>query len=148
MASEFKWYASHDQENYTIGPCDSREAVIEQAVNDDLGLRQGPEGHWDRLTFHILEATQDPIDLSNHLDEDSVIEGLCESVDENHGDPDGARCLLEDAWNTEQEEDLRDRLRKAIAEWQAHHAIVVRPWTFTRTRNAETVDVQVPLPVN
>lgn len=146
MAAEFKWYASCDQENYTVGPRDSREAIVQAAMDQDLGLRQGPEGHWDRLTFYIMEANKLPVDLAFHLNDDSVIEGICESVEDEHGGEDS--CLCEDAWTRDQENDLRDRLRKTVAEWQADHKIVVLPWIFTNTRNSETVDVQVPLPVN
>lgn len=144
MTDDFKWYASRDDEDYEIGPCSTREEVVELAMDADLGLRQGPDGNWDQLTFYILEGMQDPIDLSKHLPVDVIIEGLCESVDEEHGWED--QYPSENAWTVEQENDLRARMRQVVADWQAQHGIVVRPSIFTHIRTKERVDLTVPLP--
>jgi hypothetical protein len=142
MTSAFKWYASSDGEICTIGPCDSREEVIAEAELEELGLRQGENGGPDVLHFHIVEASLDLVDISQHLNIDNVACGLCESIDEEHAF-DGDEYPSEDAWTSEQEKDLELHLRAAVAAWQLRHAIEIQPNKFTRERNQEEVTLTV-----
>lgn len=143
MTDGYKWWASADDEYYTVGPCDTREEAIELAKEEELGAYQNSLRDW-RLGFYVQEASQTPIDLSKHLDTENALERLMESADEEHGGEDS--YPTENAWTEEQHKDLQQVLTQAVADWQARHGIVVKPWAFTETRNNERVDLPITSP--
>lgn len=122
-----KWYASRDGEAYTVGPCDSRDEVIQTARTD-----------FDSAPFWVVEATQDPLKLSDTISGGDVLVEAQEGAWDEHAEP-GGDPIGDDVTDA-QIDDLTARLRRAADEWQAAHRIVFVPWMFTRMENLEKVE--------
>ncbi len=67
-----------------------------------------------------------------------------ERIENDHGDDEGATFLTENAWTTEQQAELEQGLADVVRTWQAKHAIVLMPFKFTGTRNAERIEIPAP----
>lgn len=136
-ADGWGWYAGWDDEHYTCGPEDSREAIIQAARNEEIGFRDADEDGPDRLCFHIVEARQDPVEIASLLKIYDLVEQWdCGPLEEMG--PEG-ESVFEGKVTTAQWEDLQERLQAAAREWQAHHGIVIQPYIFTKQRNAESI---------
>ncbi|WP_300379574.1 hypothetical protein [Henriciella sp.] len=143
---EWGWYASADEENYTVGPEASREDVIEAAIGDEVGLGdQNEDGSWN-ISFHILEARKEPVQMADYFHVGRWVEDL-----ENGPfyDMSGEAC----GWNddsivshikSEQWTELQQVVRAAIAKWQSERDIQIRPWVFTESRNGEDISMVLP----
>jgi hypothetical protein len=138
MTDETKWFwwASTDEENYHIGPCNTRDEVIETAINDELGM-DDVDGRWVSR-FWITEAQQHPVMLSEFIDVDRMVE----CADEDFFDSD----LVGDGQDApffkttmDQDADLIARIKTACDEWQAAHNLVFKPWAFTAQRHGEWI---------
>ena len=113
------WWSGRDGENYTDAN-DTRDAAI--------AALEGEGGY-------IIEARQDPLDLSDYLDAADLLERAEEAAFDQaneDGDP------IFDA-KPEQIADLEARLKRACDEWQAAHGLVFTPWCFTASRNRERI---------
>ncbi len=53
---DWGWYASADEEHYTVGPFATREDVIAEAKDEELGLQHDTPGQ--PLIFYVIEAFQ------------------------------------------------------------------------------------------
>lgn len=126
-ATAWKWWASRDEETYTVGPCDTREAVIAEG-RSDFGSRP----------FFIVEATKpDPTQLIPPA-ASFISRVLEDAADDGQFGEDG-------------DYDMRgpdDVIKTAFAELDAHltgwaakwkHLLPV-PWQFNGTRNAEVIE--------
>lgn len=133
----WQWWASRDAEIYTVGPEDSREAIIQAARGDELGFNDD-EGA-EMLTFYIVEARQDPLQLSTWVPDD-MAERLLELADESYQNTE-TLCEVDEPpffpCSDAQRADLQKRIEQACADWQAAHGLVFRTKTFTATRNEE-----------
>lgn len=144
MSTEFKWYASDNGEDYTVGPCDTREQVILEAKQNELGIHKGPDGQWNRLTFEIMEARKANVRYSKHFDAQGFLEDLEESIEDEHAD--GEHYVTEEQGPTKlQLEELGLAIEALLDQWQDRHKIELEPWTFTQTRNEERVHLDIPL---
>lgn len=123
--SEWKWYASRDEENCTVGPEASRDAIIAAATRDYDGER-----------FHIVEARKGTMerwvpsgsDIIDQVFERSSDDG---AFGDDYGEPEGTPEQIKAA-----EEDL-DALLTA---WYARHKhIFPEPWQFAESRNCEWI---------
>lgn len=132
----WRWFAGDNDEMYRTGPCDSREAAIAAAIHGGTGREYGAEP--PQHTIYLIEARQDPIDLSDWVDVDAMVENLHERLGDDLGSEDG-ESPAEGAWTDEQHADLETAIKVAVAAWQARHAIVVTPRMFTDSRNAERI---------
>ena len=139
--SGWGWYAG-DGEHYTVGPEDTREGVIDAAKDEELGFRDADEDGQDRLCFEIIEARQDLIQIADHIRIERMVERWEENDWEEMTDPDNPRSLVEKV-TKDQWAELQDALRAAAREWQARHAIAIRPYTFTQSRNHESVVIEL-----
>jgi hypothetical protein len=128
------WHASSDEERYTIGPCDSREEVIEEAIESECGLSPDMKMY----SFVITEARQDLVDLARYIDVDDMVDRWLDGSLSDIGDPDDGAAII-DHIKTDQWGALQDQLQKAAREWQAEQKITIKPWIFTDQRNSETV---------
>lgn len=135
------WYAGWNEEEMTIGPEDSREAVIQIAIDDEVGYREADEDGPERLCFHIIEARQDTLIIAEYIDVGRMVERWEESDWEEMTNPNDPRSPVEKVTKA-QWDDLQDRLRAAALQWQTDHAIKIKPWTFSQVRNSE--DVSIP----
>lgn len=135
---DWKWYASSDEEIYTVGPCDSRQEVVDAATSDELGYDHESQ----TMVFHIMEAKKDPLDLARYVSTDRLLEEINERIyeDDYGSEIDDYLASL----TKEQEADFDRCIREAIREWQQRNGIVVKTWTFFHTRNREAISVAAP----
>lgn len=132
----WKWYASADEESYTVGPCDSREQVIAQAISDEIGISRD----FKSSRFHIMEARQDPIDFAEFVNEESLFEEMVERAEEDHLHPDGDGDAIRGGFTDSHVQALGNAVRAAVRQWQIDQKINVTPTNFNDTRNGEWVD--------
>ena len=141
--SAWQWWAGSDEEWCTVGPEDTREAIIQAATNDSLGEFEREGGGWN-LGFYIVEARQDPLRLADWVEADRLLE----RAEEGMADSDRVSSEYDDGpWfecTPEQEKDLEERVKRACDEWQAEHRLVFSCATFSHTRNREHVVVELP----
>lgn len=141
--STWQWWAGSDEEWCTVGPEDTREAIIQAATNDSLGEFEHEGGGWN-LGFYIVEARQDPLRLADWIEADRLLERAEEGI----SDSDRVSSEYDDGpWfecTPEQEKDLEERVKRACDEWQAAHRLVFSCATFSHTRNREHVIVELP----
>lgn len=141
--SPWQWWAGSNEEWCTVGPEDSRDAIIQAATNDSLGEFENDKGGWS-LGFHIVEARQDPLRLADWIDSDTILE----RAEDNVADSDRVSTEFEDGpWfecTPEQEKDLEERIKRACDEWQTAHALLFSCSTFSHTRNQEHVVIELP----
>ncbi|KQQ72965.1 hypothetical protein ASF70_15995 [Rhizobium sp. Leaf321] len=142
MEAKWQWWAGSTKEWCTVGPEDTREAIIQAATNDSLGEFQHEEGGWN-LGFYIVEARQDPLRLADWIESDELLERAEESM----ADSDRTSSENDDGpWfecTQEQGKDLEERVKRACDEWQAAHGLKFTCSTFSHTRNQEHVIVEV-----
>lgn len=143
--SSWQWWAGTDEEWCTVGPKDSREAIIQAATTDCLGEFQDEEGRW-KLGFHIVEARQDPLRMADWIEADDLLDRAEDSV----ADSDRVTSEYDDGPYFEctpaQKKDYRERIERACDEWQAAHGLVFTCLTFSHTRKNEHVVVDHPTP--
>lgn len=138
MPGQWHWWASHDGEHFTIGPCASRDDAIAEATFDLLG-----EDNDGNLHFTIQEAQDNNVDLSKYFYADDFLGHAAEAMNEDDcgSDEDGRNGPL-DAVTPAQTLDLEARVCAAIREWQKDHKLPLRSYWFGATRNTE--DVSIP----
>ena len=133
------WYAGRDEEVYQIGPCDTREQALAEAIADELGIFDDADGQ-TKLSIHLVEARKDPLRLATWIDIERMLEHAEEAIIESDLGCEHDNGPFFDA-APEQEADLKARIARACDEWQAAHAIRPTTWTFTHMRNHEHVVV-------
>ena len=121
---DWKWYAGSNEEGFHSDPFDTREEAID-ALDGNRGF--------------ILEAHRRPLALSSYFDATRFLEDAEESAYEL-ANPDGEPLF--EATNT-QIEDLEERVRKAIDQWQESHNMVFISWYFSQSRNLEFINGEV-----
>ena len=138
---EWQWWAGRDDEWCTVGPEPTRDAVIDAAVADGAGEVQDDNGNWMHK-FHIMEARQDPLRLSDWIG----LNWLLERANESLADSDRVSCENDDGpWfdaTPEQEKELCDRIRRVCDAWQMEHGLKFHSTTFSHARNSEYVSME------
>jgi len=89
--------------------------------------------------FHIVEAYQNPVLLSQMFDADGVLDRL-ERFDECHEemhDPEDWQPVID--LSEEQVKSLAQALQAAADEWQRRNGLTFTPFAFTGTRNQEFI---------
>lgn len=119
----WKWFAGSNDEHYTVGPCETRDEALMLAGDED----------WD--VIYLVEARQDPVDMSKMIDGPDIYERWLED-DEELFDEDG-RCCVD--VKEHQLKDLSEMLVMAVRHWQAKHAIAPVKYLFSATRNYEEI---------
>lgn len=138
----WQWYSGRDDENFSFGPCDTREEAIRLAVEDGMCEERSADDPevWENH-IHLIEAQSAPLRLADWIATDTLLERADEAV----ADSDRACYEHDDGpWfeaTPEQEADLAARLRRACDEWQAAHGLTFTCRTFSASRNAEFVIV-------
>lgn len=144
--TKWQWFAGASCEEYmTIGPCETREQVIAEAIQDGFGEyldeTVNPPKWMNR--FHICEARNDPLRLADWIGTELLLERAEESI----SDSDRASCEYDDGpyfeVTPEQESDLTRRIAQACDEWQAAHGLVFTCNTFSAVRNDEDITTPV-----
>ena len=135
------WWASDGADIYTVGPEPTREAVIQAAVDDELGYDDESE-NGPRCVFQICEARQDPIRLSDWIEVESILEQADDGLANNNLVSEYDEPPYFDV-TQDQEADLIRRLKTACDEWQDVHGLVFVMHQFSSSRNEETVTVKL-----
>ncbi len=127
----WSWWASRDEENYTVGPEDTREAVIAAGATD-----------FDGEAFHIVEALKGS--MARWLPKaERIIEIMAEASDDDGAFGEADYCEL--VGSAEAVSAAEADLNAALSGWFARHAgIFPTPWAFFRTRNAELIPATNP----
>lgn len=121
------WYASDDDETWTIGPAATREDAIEEARDE-----------WPDRTFWIIEGRTVPIELWRYFDGDYVLDNLVERIeDDGVVDPDRD---LHDEIGLERCRQFGEILTLAVRAWQEGHGLTIVPNAFAEMRNKERID--------
>lgn len=129
------WFAGQGGEYFSSGPHATREEAIEAG-----------RGEWGSEAFEIIEATQPPLKLSDWFDVDRALEDAEESLSDSDRYCDEFDHGPVFEIKTDQEKDLRERIAKAIDEWQAAHSLVFTVHTFASSRNHETIPATEEVP--
>ncbi len=135
------WFASSDEERYQIGPCDSKEAAIEEATDNEEGAVQDDDGNW-KLCFSVIRAEKRGLKISKFVDAVEVLERFAEHSCDEHGDPSGDWEPLSKV-TEEMENDLAEMLKVTIDSWQQKHCIIIDPWIFTKVHESEDVVIEL-----
>ena len=134
---QWGWYASADEENYHCGPELTREAIIQAATDDEVGLYE--DGGIQ--CFHIIEAWQASIELADHFAAAAFVDGINDDLSDFGGsDGEPVVDMTDVAINS-----LERVVRAAIAKWQADNNLKFRNWAFSGTRNGETITIDPTL---
>lgn len=141
-ADGWEWWAGSDEENMTIGPCDTREAAIGEATDDRSGEFEAEDGTW-KLSVHVVEARQDPLLVSDwafHYFISNADERLSESSRVAAENDEGPWFVC----SPEQEENLVAKLKKVCDQWQQENTLEFISYTFSATRNESHVVIDLP----
>lgn len=140
--SPWQWWAGEGEEWLTVGPEDTREAIISAATNDRLGEFQHDGGGWN-LSFYIVEARKDPLRLADWIHDCDILDHAEDCL----ADSDRVASEFDEGpWFTcsaAQKKDLQERINRACDEWQAAHGLAFSCATFSHTRNEEHVIVKL-----
>ena len=122
------WYVGRNEEWYDGGMYATREAAISVGQSD-----------YDGDGFHIICARIDPVDIAAHFNFDEFAESIDENGDYLSGE---SFDSVFDAFNMDQLDDLENRVRNVMREWQIEcHALgqVVRGDLFTCSHSGEYI---------
>lgn len=139
--AEWGWWAGRSEDGLmTVGPVDSREAIIAEAVADG-GFEDDGDGDGPLHCFHICEAMKRPLRLADWISADQVLEMADESLADSDRSSSEFDCDPAFTATPEQGADLAERLRAACDEWQAAHGLTFTCCTFEASRKHEFVTV-------
>jgi len=140
---KWQWYATIDEEHYTVGPAPTREAIIAEAKGDSLGEDQDQDGTW-HLRFMIAECQENNVDLAKFFDVNRWLENIGQIMDDNMcgANEDGDNHPLEEI-DKEQQEDLQTRVRATIRQWQKDNGLRLKSYWFAATRYDENIDLTI-----
>jgi hypothetical protein len=139
---EWKWWSGHDEENFALGPFDTRQEAIDAAQHDACGEFQDVDDVW-KVGVHLVEARKDPLRLADFID----VEGMLERAEESVSDSDRASEYDDPPYfeiTPAQESALTERIKTICDEWQAQFGIRPETYTFSAMRNSEYVVVPHP----
>lgn len=131
------WFASDNEEIYQIGPCDSKEQVIEEAKSNEEGMVQDDDGKW-KLAFTVIRAEKRGLKISKFIDADEILDRFAECSSEDYGHPDGDWNPLENVTRG-MKNDLTQMMQATVDQWQQKHGILIDPWIFTKVHESEDV---------
>lgn len=135
--SDWKWWAGHDEEWMQVGPCDTADQAVEEAVSDELGFDYDATSGFNKCTFYLCEARSDPLRLSDWID----VEDILERAEERISDSDRVGCEADEGpffeCTPEQKQELVDAVRDVVDRWQLSHDLKFSCLTFSHTRGGE-----------
>lgn len=139
---QWVWYAGYHEESYQVGPCDTRDDVIDEAISEQVFNKVEPDkDHPDgQIGIYVVEATKHRLE-DIKIDGQVILETLSEFHYEDWLDPDSDNGLF--TTTTEQEKDLSDRLTKTLHQWSRDHNLPPNAYMFRDQRNEEYVVLTV-----
>jgi hypothetical protein len=132
--AEWKWWASSNEEDYTVGPCDSKQQAIAEAVSNELGYNFSRKDK-HVMTFHVVEARKAEGRLSEMFDGYDWLLDLDENklADEYNEWNDSGPCEHIDATT------VTAVVRNALREWEDREGVRLKLYRFADCRNGEWV---------
>ena len=125
----WEWYCSRDGERFD-GPCDSREAAIQQGQQD-----------YDGEAFQVAEATTGTLRAFIDVHVSEWLDEANEESSDPEGDPissyvtgDISSYVTGDQWK-----DLFKRFDAVALEWAKDHDLNSYVWIFDAIRNREDI---------
>jgi tRNA uridine 5-carbamoylmethylation protein Kti12 len=137
----YKWWASDNDEYYKIGPCNTKEEAIDEAIGQCIYNEfEDPEGskNW-KIIIHVVETVRpEPTDMEiNCVD---LLERLETGPYEEWCGEDGMWGDVTD----EEGKDLEKIMNDAFHQWAIKHDIKFKSWMFARTRKEEEIILPHP----
>jgi len=132
--TDFKWYVGHSDEIYSLGPCASRQAAIEEAVADG-GFFDQVDGKYVHA-FYLCEATKPIIRLADYFGAYDWVQGLDEDQLAEYAYEDSVLHLSAD-----DVAELQTAVQAAINAWQDAKPRNIKPFRFARVRNEQRLEL-------
>jgi hypothetical protein len=131
------WFASYNEENYQIGPCDTEDDARSEAQDaaDD-----------DDTPYAVALCTPNHIDLSKWFDADRWLNDLIDVMDDDNGaNEDGDNHPLEEI-TAALTADLQASIRSAIWHWQNRKGLKLKAYWFKDCRTVGEPVMPTPQP--
>lgn len=125
---EWGWYYARHEEGSYSGPFDSRDDAIAEGSGD----------YDDEYGFWVAEAKNPPVNLSDWIRADDLLEYAEDSIFDNDRASQEWDDTVFDA-TPEQQKDLAARVKAACDEWQKAHGLTFKCSTFESMRNMEFI---------
>lgn len=135
------WYAGRDEEVLPIGPCDSREQVISEAISSEV-WSENDDG---TCVIFIGKYVKQRVNLSKYFDAEDFLERTSERMDDN-GDgsnEDGDHHPINEISGADTA-DLEIAVREAIWKWQRDKGLQLKCWWMDSVGGEEVVTVPLP----
>ncbi|WP_026790372.1 hypothetical protein [Pleomorphomonas oryzae] len=137
-AESAAWYAGCDEELLPIGPCDSREQVIQEAIASEV-FKENDDG--SRIVL-IGKYANIRVNLADYFDAEEFLERASEAMDNNDegGDEYGDRHPCHEI-DDDATADLQKVVRETIWKWQRDHGLHLKSWALRLVEGDEAVPV-------
>lgn len=137
---EWGWWASSNEEDYTIGPCDTRDQAIAEAISSEVGYDYSRKDK-HVMKFHVIEARKAEGRLSEMFDGAEWLDDLegNKLYDEYNEWSDTGPCEHIDAYA------VTAVVQNALKEWEDREGVRVKLYRFAECRNAEWVTKEFEL---
>ena len=124
--SGYSWWAGSNEEVYQVGPHETREQALLEALSNDWDCIYLTQANKGKATFpHVADMILERYEESN----------------EELGNPDGDGFTLEST--PAQETDLQERLEIAFNLWMEQHGLEPRVWSFGDMKVTESFCVNL-----
>lgn len=146
-AGKWNWWVSdNDGENFTIGPCATREIAIDQALNDGISEYTDDDNNW-RASFMVAECRDNNVDLASWFDIERFFEEAEERMNDNDcgANADGDGHPLEEI-DAKAMGDLQACIRSTIRHWQDRKGFKLRSYWFAEIRHEQHLEQPVSGP--
>lgn len=133
--TDFKWYAGSNGEYYEVGPCESKD----EAINEALASEYYEEVDDGMVQIHVCEASKYAPYLADWIDFENLLEGAEDNIAQSDRVSEWDDDLIFDLTS-----DQIASLQLAIHKWQDESGIGFRVNTFGQVRNEEVVEYPIP----
>lgn len=136
------WWASFDGgEAYRIGPFDTREDVIAEAVEDGDGWTGRDGENPPRHVFTIARCQSLHVDLSKKFDAEDWLERLYDDMQDEEGSDECGDYHPLESITDEDRRDIQESVRLALWHWQERKQKKLRGYWFGLVTDEEKVVV-------
>lgn len=133
------WAAYNDEGIYTVGPCNTREEVINKATQEFVPDTEG------KLVIWLCEATHEAVRIADWIDLDSLLDTAENNLSQSSHTASGIEDDRIFDCTVDQEADLISRIRTVCNQWQKDHGLVFQTKTFSDVRNEQIVVTHLAL---
>ena len=139
---QWGWYAGEDPELFTLGPEDTREAIIKVATDDRLGEHECEPSEW-KLSFTIAHCKKRYIDIAGFFEISDFLERvddrLVDSISPEHDESSPLEAIKD-----EDAQELHILVRNTIREWQKRHGYEMAVNTFEHVLDEQYIITDHP----